>query len=94
MKREKRRKESIWLSLGTELAEAEFKAVKNQYNYLIRRKKSEYYRWKIQEAGINMAKLYRILNDLSGNTKKVLPDGMNDMDLASAFLDFFFSGIR
>ena len=37
-----------------------------------------------------MAKLYRILNDLSGNTKKkVLPDGMNYIDLSSAFLDFF-----
>ena len=37
-----------------------------------------------------MNKLYKLLNNLTGNTKmKHLPDGSNDQDLANSFCDFF-----
>ena len=90
LKREKRRKECKLRRLKTTSAWEEFKSVKNQYNYLIRRRNSEYYNLKIHEAGSDVAKLYRFLNGLTGSVKKKeLPDGFSDCNLAEAFFSVF-----
>ena len=89
-KKEKRRKECKWRRLNTESTWEEYKNVKNENNELIKVTKVTYYRRKIQEAGSDMNKLYKLFNSLTGNIKKKkLPDGFTDKELADAFCVFF-----
>ncbi|KAK3867148.1 hypothetical protein Pcinc_027371 [Petrolisthes cinctipes] len=89
-KREKRRKESKWCRVKTENTCDEYKVVKNQYNELIMKNTTDYYLKKIQEAGSDMNKLYKLFDSLTGNVKKrKLPDGFSDKELADAFCKLF-----
>ena len=93
-KREKRKKEGKWRREKNEISKNEYRAAKNALNSLIRRKKREYYKRKIIEFGLDIKKLYAIIDNLTGNRKKViLPEGFSDMELASMFSDFFESKI-
>ena len=95
LKREKRRKEHRWHRLKTNSAYNEYKSIKNRYIYLIKKRKMEYYEKKIQEAGPDMNRLYKILNGLTGkSTTRTLPDGYNSQDLANAFSEFFKTKIN
>ena len=59
------------------------------------RKKREYYRRKVEELGLEVQKLYTIIDKLTGNKKKVmLPEGFSDEVLAALFLDFFENKIE
>ena len=66
-KKEKRRKENIWLRKKTEETWLAYCTARNQYNYLIRRTKISYYRRKIADAANDMTKLYCLLNGLTGD---------------------------
>ena len=64
--------------------------MRNQYNDLLKQVKIQYYKRQITEAGKDLRKLYCILNDLTGYTsKKSLPDGFSEQELANLFLGFF-----
>ena len=90
MKRERKRKECKWRRLKTAAAEEDYKLCKNRLNYCIRVRKAQYYRQKIGEAGTDLNKIYKLLNDLSGcSKKKKLPDGWSEDVLANQFLVFF-----
>ena len=94
-KREKRRKERQWRNMNNEVSKGEYCAEKNALNRLIRRKKREYYRRKIEELGLDINKLYAIIDNLTGNRKKiVLPEGFSDEELADMFSDFFENKIE
>ena len=68
---------------------------KNSLNSLIRIKKREYYRRKIEEHGQDINKLYAIIDNLTGNKKKaLLPEGFSDEELATMFSDFFENKIE
>ena len=89
-KREKRRYEKKWRRLKTNESWIDYCIVKNQYNELIKKTKIEYYEKAIKDAGKDMKKLYCILNGLTGNSsKKFLPDGFTNQELANCFLVFF-----
>ena len=89
-KREKRKRERQWRSMRDENSKNEYRAAKNALNSLIRRKKRDYYRRKIEEFGLNINKLYAIIDNLTGGKKKaLLPEGFSDVELASMFSDFF-----
>ena len=94
-KREKRRKERRWRSTRNEVAQNEYRVAKNALNSLMRRKKKEYYRRKIEEFGSDINKLYAIIDNLTGNKKKLsLPEGFSDEELAAMFSDFFETKIE
>ena len=89
-KREKRRYEKKWRKLKTNESWLEYSVVRNQYNELLRRTKTHYYKKKLSEAGYDMRRVYCILNSLTGNLrKKNIPDGFSDQELANNFLDYF-----
>ena len=69
-KRAKRNAERIWRELKTDVARQEFCRIKHNYNHLIRRKKSEYYKTRIESAGTYMKKIYNVLNRLTGKEGK------------------------
>ena len=61
----------------------------------MRRKKREFYRRKIEELGLDIKKLYAIIDNLTGNgKKKMLPEGFSDEELAAMFSDFFENKIE
>ena len=94
-KREKRRKENAWIRKKTEDAWLTYCAARNRYNILLRQTKIKYYRKKIDEAANDMTKLYFILNGLTGCTsRKTLPEGKLDQELANDFLYFFVRKIE
>ena len=94
-KREKRRRERKWRSVKNEASKNEYNVAKNALNSLIRRKKREYYRRKIEELGLDINKLYAIIDNLTGNRKKILlPEGFSDEELADMFSDFFENKIE
>ena len=56
----------------------------------MRRKKREFYRRKVEELGLDIKKLYAVIDNLTGNgKKKMLPEGFSDEELAAMFSDFF-----
>ena len=94
-KREKRRKERKWRNVRNEESRNEYCVAKNSLNSLIRIKKREYYRRKIEEHGQDINKLYAIIDNLTGNKKKaLLPEGFSDEELATMFSDFFENKIE
>ena len=94
-KREKRRKERKWRNVRNEESRNEYRVAKNSLNSLIRIKKREYYRRKIEEHGQDINKLYAIIDNLTGNKKKaLLPEGFSDEELATMFSDFFENKIE
>ena len=94
-KREKRRKERKWRNVRNEESRNEYRVAKNSLNSLIRIKKREYYRRKIEEHGQDITKLYAIIDNLTGNKKKaLLPEGFSDEELATMFSDFFENKIE
>ena len=94
-KREKRRRERRWRNVRNEASKNEYCVAKNALNSLIRRRKREYYKQKIEEFGLDINKLYVIINNLTGNKKKIqLPEGFSDDELANMFLNFFESKVE
>ena len=94
-KREKRRKERKWRNVRNEESRNEYRVAKNSLNSLIRIKKREYYRRKIEEHDQDINKLYAIIDNLTGNKKKaLLPEGFSDEDLATMFSDSFENKIE
>ena len=94
-KREKRRKERKWRNVRNEESRNEYRVAKNSLNSLIRIKKREYYRRKIEEHGQDINKLYAIIDNLTGNKKKaLLPEGFSEEELATMFSDFFENKIE
>ena len=94
-KRVKRRMERRWRNVRDEVSKKEYCAAKNSLNSLMRRRKREYYRIKIEELGLDINKLYAIIDNLTGNKKKTqLPEGFSDEELANMFLDFFETKIE
>ena len=69
-KRAKRSKERRWRRIRTDEAKKEYCDAKNALNTLIRRRKREYYRQKIEEIGSDVGRLYNIINNITGNKKK------------------------
>ena len=94
-KREKRKKEGKWRRTKNEISKNEYQSAKNTLNRMIRRKKREFYRRKINELGLDIKKLYAIIDNLTGHKKKILlPEGFSDEVLANMFSDFFESKIE
>ena len=94
-KKEKRKKERRWRRLRTEATRREYMDMRNRLNKIVLKRKCEYYRQKTFESRLNISKLYKILDNLTGNRKtNRLPDGFNDEVLANMFLDFFDQKIK
>ena len=91
-KLDKKKKERLWRRLKTDEARKNYKDARNKENRLIIRRKREYYREKATEAGSDMNKLYKILDNLTGNRREIkLPEGIPDLTLADNFLEFFYN---
>lgn len=89
-KRDKRKKERIWLRHRTEQRRKDYNRARNYEKRLITARKKKYYRDKTIEAGSNLNKLYNVLDNLTGSKKKhKLPEGYSDSELADRFLNFF-----
>ncbi len=89
-KKQKRKKEGKWRKLRTEVARREYMETRDRLNRVVLRRKREYYRQKTLESRSNISKLYKILDNLTGNKKlNKLPEGFNDAALANMFLDYF-----
>ena len=87
IKKEKREEVEMYKNEDTK---NDYCLAKNAVNTLIIRKKNEYYRRKIEALGLDIKKLYTIIDNLTGNRKKVmLPEGFSDEVLSAMFLDFF-----
>ena len=85
----KRRKERRWRSTKNEDSKNEYCLAKKALSSLIRRKKREYYRRKIEELGLDIKKLYTIIDNFSGNKKNImLPEAFSDEALTALFSDF------
>ena len=94
-KREVRKKERIWRRTKSDTARREYSSANFQYNTLIRETKIAYYKNKINGAGSDQTKLYRILNDLSKPPEmNRYPDGHTDQQLADKFLEVFKSKVE
>ena len=94
-KREKKRKERLWRKHRTDETRAAYTQAKNKEKRLIIATKREYYSRKTLEAGKDINKFYRTLNDLTGYKKKnKLPEGFLDRELANKFIDFFDDKIK
>lgn len=94
-KKEKKKKEIIWRARRTAEARADYNRARNYEKMLIIRRKREYYREKTSLAGTNIKKLYRVLDNLTGNKRKnSLPEGYTDRELADEFLNFFDGNIN
>lgn len=94
-KREKKRKEKLWRRHKTDEMRAAYTQARNKERRLIIMTKREYYSKKTLEAGKDINKLYRTLNDLTGYKKKnKLPEGFSNEELAGKFIDFFDEKIK
>ena len=79
----RRKKERLWRRHKTDEARNAFKDARNHENRLIIKRKCEYYRRKTAEAGKDINKLYKILDNLTDNKKKnKLPEGFSDIELS------------
>ena len=88
----RRKKERLWRRLRTDEARKSYKEARNKENRLIVQRKREYYKDKVIEVGSNMNKLYKILDNLTGNKReRKLPEGIPDCKLADDFLDYFYN---
>lgn len=91
----KKRKERLWRRHRTEERRVEFTRARNYVKRLIEIRKRNFYKERTEQAGPNIHKLYKILDDLTGNKKKQkLPEGYVDSELANEFLQFFENKIR
>lgn len=89
-KRNKKRKERLWRKHKSAESRSEYNEERNLEKKLIIRRKRDFYKDKIVQAGSNMNKLYKVLENLTGNKKKAkLPEGYTDGELANMFLEFF-----
>lgn len=94
-KNNKKKKERLWRRYRTEERRVEFTRARNYLKRLIEIRKRNFYKEKTEQAGPNMHKLYKILDDLTGNKKKQkLPEGYSESELANEFLHFFDNKIR
>ena len=89
-KKERRRKERIWLKTRSAIDKANFRASSSAYMSVLERKKTDFYSGKIQDCGTNQRSLFSIVNDIrrKGN-KQVLPDHTSEDTLANDFATFF-----
>ena len=94
-KREKKKRERIWHRQKTEQRRIDYNRARNYEMRLIIARKRDFYRDKTTQAGRNISKLYKVLDNLTGSKKKHrLPEGYSDSELASKFLDFFDNKIK
>ena len=95
LKRDKKRLENRWNRQRTEETKIDYIIVKRRYNLLLKKKKADYYKNKIDKAGTDMKKIYAVLDNLIGKTnKRPLPEGLSDQVLAGKFMEFFNSKIE
>ena len=74
----------IYFSGG--IGQRNYKDVRNKEKRLTEKRKREYFKNKINEAGSDINKLYIVLDNLTGNKKKnKLPEGIPDIVLANIF---------
>ena len=86
----KKKKERRWRRHKSDETRRQYIEARNYVNQLIRKRKCEFYSEKTLQAGTNINKLYKVLDNLTGNKKmNKLPEGYSDGDLAAKFLDFF-----
>ena len=90
-RRLRRAAEKRWKRRRTEPLRNKYVEEKNKVNCLIRNAKIQYYKRKIEEAGINIVRIYSCLNLLIGRSKQQqrLPEGDSDLVLANRFSEFF-----
>ncbi|XP_076045645.1 uncharacterized protein LOC143027877 [Oratosquilla oratoria] len=89
-KNDKKKKERLWRRQQTDQRRVAYTQARNYEKKLISRRKRDFYKGKIEQAGPNMHKLYKVLDNLTGNKKKhKLPEGYSDSELANKFLYFF-----
>lgn len=89
-KRDKRKKERKWRRQQTDQRKRDYNRARNYEKRLITARKRNFYRDKTTQAGANISKLYKVLDNLTGSKRKHnLPEGYSDSELASCFLDFF-----
>ncbi|XP_076056378.1 uncharacterized protein LOC143034331 [Oratosquilla oratoria] len=83
-KNDKKKKERLWRRQQTDQCRVAYTQARNYEKKLISRRKRDFYQGKIEQAGPNMHKLYKVLDNLTGNKKKhKLPEGYSDSELAN-----------
>lgn len=69
-KRDKRKKERIWLKQRTDQRKQDYNRARNYEKRLITARKRNFYTDKAIQAGSNIRKLYNVLDDLTDSKKK------------------------
>ena len=77
-----------WCWLKTDSSWQEYAPTRNDYNQLIRKRKREYYHQKIDDAGHDQRKFYRVIKGLTRQMESKFPERTNDKSLTDDFLHF------
>lgn len=89
-KKAKKKKEKLWRRHQSDESRREYNQARNFEKKLIVHRKRDFYKDRIIQAGSNINKLYKVLDNLTGKKKKdSLPEGYTDSELASEFLNYF-----
>ena len=94
MKKAMRKVERKWIKNHNEVDLNEFKQLRNSYNNKIRSLKYSFIKSKIEECAKDSKKIFKVVNQLTNNTKlSPLPPGSKD-EVAESFSTYFVGKIE
>ena len=94
LKIKKRKDERYWRRKRTDSSKARFHQARNIYLNELQKAKSNHYNDRIEEAGNDQGKLFRIIKELGkGKTTMPLPEEQSSEKLSDRFCDFFTNKI-
>ena len=89
-KKDRRRRERVWLKTRSQTDKDNFKASSKYYNSVLERKKTAFYSKKIKDCGTNQRALFAIITDIRRKgDKPALPEHTSDETLANDFARYF-----